>query len=56
MLIGTIGCNEKTTCNVYRTDGMEDAAWDASAWIAVADVPVVTGKVMDGTRAADGAN
>ena len=35
---------------------LDNAAWEASSWIAVADAPVVTGKVEDGTRAADGAN
>ena len=35
---------------------LDDDAWNTSSWIAVAGAPVVTGKVQDGTRAADGAN
>ncbi len=39
-----------------RAPSLDDDAWSASSWIAVAGAPVVTGKVQDGTRAADGAN
>ncbi len=39
-----------------RTEALEDAAWEQSKWISVVDAPVVTGVVVDGTRAADGAN
>ena len=39
-----------------RAPSLDDDAWSVSSWIAVADAPVVTGKVQDGTRAADGAN
>ena len=39
-----------------RASSLDDDAWSVSSWIAVADAPVVTGKVQDGTRAADGAN
>ena len=39
-----------------RAEALEDAAWSESAWISVANAPVVTGTVRDGSRAADGAN
>ncbi len=39
-----------------RVDALDDAAWNESVWISVADAPVVTGKIHDGSRAADGAN
>lgn len=52
-----------TACNqgenaVYghRVASLDDAAWDCSEWISVVDAPVVSGKVRDGSRAADGAN
>ncbi len=41
---------------VQLTDALDNAAWGASKWISVADAPVITDTVWDGTRAADGAN
>lgn len=38
------------------TEPLEDSAWDVSKWISVVDVPVVTGRIVDGSRAADGAS
>ena len=38
------------------TAPLPDKAWDCSVWLSVADAPVVTGVVNDGTRAADGAS
>ena len=35
---------------------LPDEAWNESEWICVADAPVVTGRVDEDTRAADGAN
>ena len=63
-----VGMITLTACNSVKQNVMtrsvmsqlapslDDDAWSASSWIAVADAPVVTGKVQDGTRAADGAN
>ena len=40
-----------------RTDALEEAAWECSEWISVADAPVVTGRIGGGNeRAADGAS
>ena len=42
---------------VQRTDALDDAAWDASVWISVADAPVVTGRIGGSNElAADGQN
>ncbi len=49
-------CARQEKQEVYRTEALDDPAWDASTWISVVDAPVVTGPVADGTRAADGAN
>ena len=38
------------------TDALDNSAWESSQWISVVDAPVVTKKVYDGDRAADGAN
>lgn len=40
----------------YLTDALDNSNWDSSEWISVVDAPVVEGLVVDGTRAADGAN
>ena len=39
-----------------KTDALPSEAWEASKWISAADAPVVTGKIKDGSRAADGAS
>ena len=42
---------------ITRIDALDDAAWDASVWISVADAPVVTGRIGgDNELAADGQN
>ena len=51
----TVGCSEPKG-NVQRVDALNDQCWDASTWISVADAPVVTDTIRDGSRAADGAN
>ena len=38
------------------TAPIDNVDWEASKWISAADAPVVTGRVEDGTRAADGAS
>lgn len=47
-------------CNAQRTVGtltetLDASAWQQSEWISAQDAQVVTGRVVDGTRAADGA-
>jgi len=49
------------TCNAQETVGTlvdypVSEPWQFSAWISAPDAQVVTGKVVDGTRAADGAS
>ena len=56
-IITLTACNSaKQNVMSQRAQSLDENAWNASSWIAVADAPVVTGKVQDGTRAADGAN
>lgn len=38
------------------TDALDNSSWAVSEWISVVDAPVVSGPVMDGERAADGAS
>ena len=46
----------RTEQRINRTDALPDEAWEVSEWISVADAPVITDTVYDGSRAADGAN
>ena len=39
-----------------RTSALDNSSWAVSEWISAADAPVVSGPVMDGERAADGAS
>jgi len=56
-LAAALSCASPVTGNVgERTDALDDAVWEQSQWISVADAPVVTGVVRDGSRAADGAS
>ena len=56
-MIALTACSSVKQCVMsQRAPSLEEEAWNASSWIAVAGAPVVTGKVQDGTRAADGAN
>ncbi len=52
----TVCCTGKKSEGVHRTEALNDSAWDASSWISAANAPVVSGKVVDGTRSADGAS
>lgn len=57
VFIALTACNSvKQSVMSLRAPSLEGDAWNSSSWITVADAPVVTGKVQDGTRAADGAN
>lgn len=52
-----MACNTADKKNTGKlVDALDDEAWTKSEWISVADAPVVTGVVNDGTRAADGAS
>ena len=39
-----------------RVEALDSAAWKASKWIAVADAPVVTGRINDNSSSAPGAS
>lgn len=56
MLLALSCCAGQQKTEIYRTDALDNQAWNASTWISAADAPVVTGPVRDGTRAADGAS
>ena len=57
VFIALTACNSvKQSMMSQLAPSLDDDAWNTSSWITVADAPVVTGKVQDGTRAADGAN
>lgn len=45
-------CND----DVRLVAALDDSCWERSQWISAPDAPVVTGKVQDGWRAADGAS
>ena len=50
--------SSSTKPNATLTNALDDAAWQASQWISVADCPVVTGRINspEQERAADGAS
>ena len=56
MSLFTVGCESKKGNDVCRVDAIDASAWDSSSWISVVNAPVVTGKVTNGTRSADGAS
>ena len=56
MSLCTVGCESKKGNDVCRVDAIDASAWDSSSWISVVNAPVVTGKVTNGTRSADGAS
>nr|MCR5827428.1 glycoside hydrolase family 78 protein [Bacteroidales bacterium] len=37
-------------------EALDNSAWEVACWISAADAPVFTGRVVDGSRAADGAS
>jgi len=56
-IVSAASCCPTQTAQVgQRTDALDDAAWNESAWISVVDAPVVTDVIYDGARAADGAS
>ena len=55
VMMALAGCSGSSK-NGKLTEALENTSWDVSEWISVVDAPVVTGTVVDGTRAADGAN
>ena len=55
VIMALAGCSGSSE-NGKLTEALENTSWDVSEWISVVDAPVVTGAVVDGTRAADGAN
>ena len=56
-MTAAVACTSgESTKNVTLTAALDNNAWQQSEWISVVDAPVVTDKVVDGSRVADGAN
>ena len=52
-----ISCNNAQPAHFgQRIDALDNTLWENSEWISVVDIPVVTGEIEDGARAADGAS
>jgi len=49
-------CSPKPDKDGFLTGSLDNSAWETSCWISAADAPVVTGRIVDGSRAADGAS
>ncbi|MBP5381507.1 MAG: family 78 glycoside hydrolase catalytic domain [Bacteroidaceae bacterium] len=49
-------CLANMGINAQLSQTLAPSAWQVSQWISAADAPVVTGRVDEDTRAADGAN
>ena len=49
-------CLMNTGLNAQLSPTLSPSAWQVSQWISAADAPVVTGRVNEDSRAADGAN
>ena len=56
LVMTAVACGDPATVAGVRTEALDDAAWNQSAWISAADADVVTGRINDGDRAADGAS
>ncbi|MBR5736628.1 MAG: family 78 glycoside hydrolase catalytic domain [Bacteroidales bacterium] len=56
VLAAAVSCNKDKNKTGVRTDALDNSAWEVSCWISAPDAPVFTGRVMDGSRAADGAS
>ena len=54
-MLSALACNAQQTVGTL-VDYHLVGPWNESAWISAKDAQVVTGKVVDGTRAADGAS
>ena len=55
-LLASLASCKRDAATGQRTDALDNSAWEASCWISAADAPVFTGRVVDGSRAADGAS
>ena len=56
LLAALMSCSPTQPKEARLVKPLDNSAWQKSEWISAADAPVVTGKVWDGTRAADGAS
>ena len=56
LLTSVVACKQGACKTGVRTDALDNSAWDVSCWISAADAPIFTGRVVDGSRAADGAS
>ena len=55
-LLATAVACKRDTATGQRTEALDNSAWEVACWISAADAPVFTGRVVDGSRAADGAS
>ena len=56
VLATAVSCNKDKNNTGVRTDPLDNSAWEVSCWISAPDAPIFTGRVADGSRAADGAS
>lgn len=61
LLCITLGMQAKAvkttkTLEINHTQALSDKTWEKSVWLSACDAPIVTGRVNDQTRAADGAS
>ena len=55
ILTAAVACRQGNK-NGLRTEALDNSTWETAYWISAADAPVFTGRVADGSRAADGAS
>ena len=55
VLTAAVACRQINK-NGLRTEALDNSTWETAYWISAADAPVFTGRVTDGSRAADGAS
>ena len=56
VLATAVSCNKDKNKTGVRTEPLDNSAWEVSCWISAPDAPIFTGRVVDGSRAADGAS
>jgi len=56
--IAALACSQQKEADSVGilSDAIDNSAWDCSQWISAADQEVFSGKVVDGSRAADGSS
>lgn len=49
-------CSQQQPTEIKRIAALDDALWPLSQWISAPDAPIITDRVDEGSRAADGAS